>query len=132
MGAVSEIMSRDFPTLDSRLKPSLILYLCGVSLKITLDLIKHSFREILRNEGAKQKIFATTIILYLDAIFSVLMWVEGFNFQSSNEERDHGMKLMEYQAKRGGRVVFQDIAKPSSMEWGTPLEAVEAALELEK
>merc|ERR1711918_270221 len=42
------------------------------------------------------------------------------------------MKLMEYQAKRGGRVVFQDIAKPSSMEWGTPLEAVEAALELEK
>merc|ERR1712038_430289 len=39
---------------------------------------------------------------------------------------------MEYQAKRGGRVVFQDIAKPSSMEWGTPLEAMEAALELEK
>ena len=42
------------------------------------------------------------------------------------------MKLMTYQAKRGGRVVFQDIAKPSSMEWGTPLEAMEAALELEK
>ena len=42
------------------------------------------------------------------------------------------MKLMEYQAKRGGRVVFQDIVKPSSMEWGTPLEAMEAALELEK
>ena len=42
------------------------------------------------------------------------------------------MKLMSYQAKRGGRVVFQDIAKPSSMEWGTPVEAMEAALELEK
>merc|ERR1712189_139158 len=28
--------------------------------------------------------------------------------------------------------VFQDIAKPSSMEWGTPLDALEAALELEK
>merc|ERR1711915_343294 len=27
--------------------------------------------------------------------------------KSSDEERDHGMKLMEYQAKRGGRVVFQ-------------------------
>ena len=39
---------------------------------------------------------------------------------------------MEYQAKRGGRVVFQDIAKPSSSEWGTPLQAMEAALELEK
>merc|ERR1712179_856022 len=52
--------------------------------------------------------------------------------KSSDEERAYGMKLMEYQAKRGGRVVFQDIAKPSSMEWGTPLEAMEAALELEK
>merc|ERR1719422_881271 len=52
--------------------------------------------------------------------------------KNSDEERAHGMKLMEYQAKRGGRVVFQDIAKPSSMEWGTPIEAMEAALELEK
>ena len=42
------------------------------------------------------------------------------------------MKLMEYQVKRGGKVVFQDIAKPSTMEWGTALEAMEAALELEK
>merc|ERR1719237_1223314 len=50
----------------------------------------------------------------------------------SGEERAHGMKLMEYQTKRGGRVVFQDIAKPTTMEWGTPFEAMEAALELEK
>merc|ERR1711874_29188 len=34
--------------------------------------------------------------------------------------------------RRGGKVVFQDIAKPTTMEWGTPLEAMEAALELEK
>merc|ERR1712192_376390 len=46
----------------------------------------------------------------------------------SGEERAHGMKLMEYQTKRGGRVVFQDVAKPTTMEWGTPLEAMEAAL----
>jgi len=52
--------------------------------------------------------------------------------EESDGERAHGMKLMEYQAKRGGKVVFQDIAKPSSMEWGTPLQAAEAALELEK
>merc|ERR1712080_166822 len=50
----------------------------------------------------------------------------------SGEERAHGMKLMESQTKRGGRVVFQDIAKPTTMEWGTPLEAMEAALKLEK
>jgi ferritin heavy chain len=29
-------------------------------------------------------------------------------------------------------VNFQDIAKPSSMEWSSPLEALEAALDLEK
>merc|ERR1712126_239202 len=52
--------------------------------------------------------------------------------KESGEERAHGMKLMEYQTKRGGRCVFQDIAKPTTMEWGTPLEAMEAALELEK
>merc|ERR1711963_1078175 len=52
--------------------------------------------------------------------------------QNYHEERAHGMKLMEYQTKRGGRVGFQDIAKPTTMDWGSPLEAMEAALELEK
>ena len=40
--------------------------------------------------------------------------------------------LMEYQTKRGGKVVLQDVTKPTRMEWGTPLEAVTAVLELEK
>ena len=40
--------------------------------------------------------------------------------------------LMDYQTKRGGKVVLQDITKPTRMEWGTPLEAVTAVLELEK
>ena len=39
---------------------------------------------------------------------------------------------MDYQAERGGKVVFQDVAKPASMEWGSPLQAMEAVLELEK
>lgn len=39
---------------------------------------------------------------------------------------------MEYQNKRGGRVVLQDIPKPVRDEWGSPLEALQAALELEK
>merc|ERR1712227_249100 len=50
----------------------------------------------------------------------------------SEEERKHGIKLMKYQNRRGGKVVFQDVAKPTTMEWGTPLDALEAALELEK
>ena len=39
---------------------------------------------------------------------------------------------MEYQNKRGGRVVLKDVAKPNQDEWGTCLEAFEAALALEK
>ena len=39
---------------------------------------------------------------------------------------------MKYQNLRGGRVVFQDIAKPNNDEWGSALEAIQAAFELEK
>ena len=39
---------------------------------------------------------------------------------------------MKYQNSRGGRIVLQDVAKPNRNEWGSALEAVEAALQLEK
>ncbi|RNA39700.1 soma ferritin-like [Brachionus plicatilis] len=51
---------------------------------------------------------------------------------SSDEEREHAEKLMKYQNKRGGRVVLREVAKPEKDEWGSGLEALEAALELEK
>lgn len=50
----------------------------------------------------------------------------------SHEETEHAEKLMAYQNKRGGRVVLQPIAKPAQDEWGSGLEAMQAALELEK
>merc|ERR1712228_725468 len=36
------------------------------------------------------------------------------------------------QALHGFAEHFQDVAKPTTMDWGTPVEAMEAALELEK
>jgi ferritin heavy chain len=39
---------------------------------------------------------------------------------------------MKFQNKRGGRIILQDVAKPSKQEWSSGLEAMEAALELEK
>merc|ERR1712037_20349 len=42
------------------------------------------------------------------------------------------LSLHELLLQPGGRVVFQDVAKPTTMDWGTPVEAMEAALELEK
>ena len=37
--------------------------------------------------------------------------------ENSHEERDHAEKLIEYQNKRGGRVVFAPIDKPHTTEW---------------
>ena len=42
------------------------------------------------------------------------------------------MKLINYQNMRGGRVVFQDIAKAKTDDWYSALSAVEASLDLEK
>uniref|UniRef100_A0A7E4WD04 Ferritin n=1 Tax=Panagrellus redivivus TaxID=6233 RepID=A0A7E4WD04_PANRE len=52
--------------------------------------------------------------------------------KQSDEEREHAEIFMRYQSKRGGRLVFQEIQKPEKDEWGTALEAFQAALELEK
>ena len=39
---------------------------------------------------------------------------------------------MEYQTIRGGRLVLQNITKPTITEWGSPLEALAAVFEMEK
>merc|ERR1712179_311835 len=96
----------------------------------------HEESEALINKQINMEFYASYVYLSMASYFNrddqALPGFSSFFQKSSDEERAHGMKLMEYRAKRGGRVVFQDIAKPSSMEWGTPLEAMEAALELEK
>jgi len=58
--------------------------------------------------------------------------IKKYFLKASEEEREHAMKLMEYQNMRGGRIVLKDISKPAKDEWGTIAEAFSAALELEK
>jgi len=52
--------------------------------------------------------------------------------KSSDEEREHAEKLMKFQNQRGGRIVLQDVKKPECDQWGTGLEAIQTALDLEK
>lgn len=52
--------------------------------------------------------------------------------KASDEEREHAMKLMKYQNKRGGRIVLTDIIAPEKKEWGSTKDAMNAALDLEK
>merc|ERR1711970_208301 len=96
----------------------------------------HEECEALINKQINMEFYASYVYLSMSSFFNrddqAFHGFASFFKKSSNEEREHGMKLMEYQTKRGGKVVFQDIAKSSSSEWGTPLQAMEAALELEK
>lgn len=77
--AITDIAFRDLPTFESRWHPALMLYLTGMFMKITVDLTKHSLRDILINKGSIFQSFASTILLYLDSFFGVVMWVGGFN-----------------------------------------------------
>merc|ERR1719309_1128075 len=52
--------------------------------------------------------------------------------KASEEEREHAEKLMKFQNERGGRIVLQNISNPERDEWGTGLDAMQAALALEK
>jgi len=57
--------------------------------------------------------------------------MSGFFKKSSDEERTHAQMFMEYQNKRGGRIVLQDIKAPS-VEWSSHIHALEEALALER
>ena len=69
---------------------------------------------------------------YFDRDDIALPGFSHFFGEESKEEREHAEKLMKYLNKRGGKIVLKDVKKPEKDEWGNGLEALEAALELEK
>uniref|UniRef100_A0A1D1Y526 Ferritin n=1 Tax=Anthurium amnicola TaxID=1678845 RepID=A0A1D1Y526_9ARAE len=73
---------------------------------------------------------------YFDRDNVALKGLAKFFKESSEEEREHAEKLMEYQNKRGGKVKLQSILMPPSefgdTEKGDALYAMELALSLEK
>ncbi|XP_031372591.1 ferritin-3, chloroplastic-like [Punica granatum] len=73
---------------------------------------------------------------YFDRDNVALKGLAKFFKESSDEEREHAEKLMEYQNKRGGRVKLQSIVMPHSefdhADKGDALHAMELALSLEK
>nr|BAH59028.1 ferritin [Tulipa gesneriana] len=73
---------------------------------------------------------------YFDRDNVALKGLAKFFKESSEEERGHAEKFMDYQNKRGGRVKLQSILMPPSefdnAEKGDALHAMELALSLEK
>lgn len=96
----------------------------------------HANSEAMINKQINTELYASYVYMAMAAYFErddvgLLGFAKRFR-DNSEEEREHAEKLIKYQNMRGGRVVFQDVAKPSKAEWGSPLEAVEDSLALEQ
>ncbi|PAA89803.1 hypothetical protein BOX15_Mlig013444g1 [Macrostomum lignano] len=52
--------------------------------------------------------------------------------KESAEERGHAEKLMKLINQRGGTIVLDNISKPKKQAWGSMLEAMQDALQLER
>jgi len=109
------------------------------SIKMSESRIRQNYTEdceALVNKQINMEFYASYCYLSMASYFNrddqALTGFGAYFKKKSDEEREHGVKLADYQAKRGGRVVYADISKPNTSEWGTPLDAAEAALELEK
>jgi len=96
----------------------------------------HEESEAAINKQVNMELYASYVYLSMASYFDrddvALHGFHEYFKKQSDEERDHAKKFMEYQNKRGGRTILQDIPKPPKDEWGSPLEAMQAALELEK
>jgi len=96
----------------------------------------HSECEAGINRQINMELYASytyqSMAFYFDRDDVALPGFSKYFSKASEEEREHAEKFMKYQNKRGGRVVLQDIKKPDRDEWGTGLEAMQIALQLEK
>ncbi|NWU19082.1 FRI1 protein, partial [Dyaphorophyia castanea] len=96
----------------------------------------HRDCEAAVNRMANMELHASYVYLsmgfYFDRDDVALPRLSRFFLEQSREEREHAEGLLRFQTRRGGRVLLQDIKKPERDTWGSALEAVEAALQLEK
>ncbi|XP_034990313.1 ferritin heavy chain A [Zootoca vivipara] len=96
----------------------------------------HRDCEAAVNRMVNMELYASYVYLSMSSYFDrddvALRHVAAFFRSQSHEEREHAEKLLKFQSQRGGRVLLQDIKKPEKDAWGTTLDAMEAALQLEK
>ncbi|XP_034045818.1 ferritin, middle subunit-like isoform X3 [Thalassophryne amazonica] len=74
----------------------------------------------------------TSMAFYFSRDDVALPGFYSFFKEHSEVDREHTEKFLSFQNKRGGRILLQDIKKPERDEWGSGLEAMQCALQLEK
>ncbi|XP_037545900.1 ferritin, middle subunit-like [Nematolebias whitei] len=96
----------------------------------------HRDCEAAINRMVNMELFAsytyTSMAFYFSRDDVALPGFSHFFKENSDEEREHAEKLLKFQNKRGGRIFLQDVKKPERDEWGSGLEAMQCALQLEK
>ncbi|XP_037544750.1 ferritin, liver middle subunit-like [Nematolebias whitei] len=96
----------------------------------------HRDCEAAINKMVNLELFAsytyTSMAFYFSRDDVALPGFSHFFKEDSDEEKEHAEKLMDFQIKRGGRIFLQDVKKPEREEWGSGLEAMQCALQLEK
>ncbi|XP_075461719.1 ferritin heavy chain A-like isoform X2 [Ascaphus truei] len=88
------------------------------------------------NRMVNLKMYASYTYLSMSYFFDrddvALDHVAKFFKEQSHEEREHTEKFLKYQNKRGGQFILQNVKKPERDEWGSTLEAMQAALHLQR
>ncbi|XP_034045815.1 ferritin, middle subunit [Thalassophryne amazonica] len=96
----------------------------------------HRECEAAVNKMVNLELFAsytyTSMAFYFNRDDVALPGFYKFFKETSEEEREHADKFLSFQNKRGGRIFLQDVKKPERDEWGSGLEAMQCALQLEK
>lgn len=96
----------------------------------------HQETEAAINKQINLELHASYVYLSMAAYFDrddvALPGFHKYFKHASDEEREHAQKLMKYQHTRGGVVMLKDVGKPSKDEWGSGLDAMQAALALER
>ncbi|XP_016061479.1 PREDICTED: ferritin light chain [Miniopterus natalensis] len=69
---------------------------------------------------------------YFDRDDVALEGVGHFFRELAEKKREGAEHLLKMQNQRGGRILFQDVMKPSQDEWGKTQDAMEAAMALER
>ncbi|XP_011306783.1 soma ferritin [Fopius arisanus] len=88
------------------------------------------------NKQINMELYASYVYLsmsyYFDRSDVALPGMHHYFKKASDEEREHAMKFMTYQNKRGGLIVLTAINEPIRQNWGSAKDAMNEALKLEK
>ncbi|KAF8764794.1 Ferritin like protein [Argiope bruennichi] len=95
----------------------------------------HEECEAAINKQINRELYASYVYLSMGYYFdrddvALPGFSKHFKDQSA-EELTHAEKLMKFQNKRGGNIVFYDIQPPEKDDWESGMEALKAALALE-